>query len=286
MMDNIRTDSWIQIVVKMSSRLICVGAIIWFGLIVAAGAGSFQGQSRSEQSSPQETANLPAAPASLMATAGYWSFADSDLSTLRTRCNAKELKNHFDELLTIEGSTETTHRDASHLVGLARSHGAIRRDCKAGSAWTFEHSGLRICLVTTNATMPSLVAAAFAVQDKTEWQLTLLMPDHHQSEHMLPLPAGSRISCARRNQSGQLQMELVSTSQTSGQLLSLWRSRGWSIQKTPWCTENSFSYLCGKDSRFVYVWSDSNFGRRNIMLTSSNPDANIPSLKNQQENQP
>ena len=253
------------------SRLICVAALVWFGLIAADSVGSFSGAAE-----PIGEILLSDTIPDLMApAAGRWNFAQSELSIERVTCDDQELNTRLESLQS-SNSNNCLDYDASELVAMAQSTGTTQTTCEVGSVWSFEDDQLRLCLVTTATNPPRLNAAAIAVPDSDRWQLTVLKPQPPRDDHLLPLPAATeanetatQTSCSRCSETGELQMELVSTSLTGNQLLTHWQSHGWNIQHTAWGTADSFSYLCRRGEKVVYAWSASATGKRTLMLTSS-----------------
>lgn len=268
-MDARRSHSFFSTLIRCTTRLICIGALAWLGLIVADASGSLNSLIGFKNISVGGSTAAVSIPDVLMPSDGYWSFTDSDLSIQKIYCDDAALQIQMDNMLIVQDSSAVSSLDASHLVALAKSNGAFRSDCPAGSIWISDYSNLRLRLVTTNSDRPCLVAAAFAIREDQQWQLTMLKPQWHESDHLLPLPADARTICTRRNEAGQLQLELVSTAQSSERLLTQWGSDGWDIRHTSWGSADSFSYLCARGDEVVYAWSNSAAGSRTIMLTAS-----------------
>ena len=276
MINPTKKQTLFELVIDCASRLICVAALAWFGLLVTNAIGSMKRADTGVASENQTAVNVPRL---LMPAAGHWSFADTELSIEQTWCSQQELTQRLENLYAIDDSPGGSGRDASELVALAKLNGATRTNCKAGWAWTFEDSQLQLCLVTTNSKTPQLKAAAFAMRGNERWQLTILKPQPPLDDHLLPLPvdtmtadvltAETQATCVRRGEDGELQMELISTTLSDEQLLAHWRRCGWEVRHTSWGAADSFSYLCARGDEVVYAWSDGTLGRRTLMLTTA-----------------
>jgi hypothetical protein len=274
-----------QTVVQLSARLICVGSLIWFGFIVAGAASSTSsiwatdGKTTIDGAATIDAHAETEIPELLMPTAGYWSFANSNLSVQKAGITRQELKKELESLSNIEVALSPPAQDAGgliahKLISLAKDNGATRTDCAAGSFWSFSHEAMELRLVTSESDEPKLIAAAFAIKAENDWELTTFKPQKTISGHLLPLPSDTQSTCTRRSESGELQMELLTTSHTTNQLLELWQTHGWQIRHTAWGSPESFSYLCVQDGKTVYAWSndnESNSGStsRTFMLTST-----------------
>ena len=268
-MNTNRSNSFSSTLIRCTTRLICVGAVAWFGLIVAHATGAMNSLFDSNSADAGPSTIATSIPEMLMPSSGYWSFTDTALSIRKIDCDDAALESQLEKLLAVDNASAAAGRDASHLVAIAQSNGATRSDCPAGVCWTFDHSNLRLRLVTSDSDNPALIAAAVAIRAAGQWQLTMLQPRQQRSDHLLPLPADASTICTRRTESGQLQMELVSTTGSSEHLLSQWEAGGWEIRQTPWGTADSFSYVCARGDLVVYAWSDSTADSRTIMLTAS-----------------
>ncbi len=263
------SSPFLETVIRYATRLICLGAVAWSGLMVVDVAGSFRSLWRSGGEGAGNAVAFSSIPDQWLPSDGYWSFANTDLSVQTIGCDDVELERRLENLLAMEGSETVSKPDASHLVALAKSNGATRQACPAGWLWEFAQAGIRVRLVTTDSNQPCIVVAAVAIRDAEQWQLTMFKPQPPLSDHLLPLPAEARTICARRNDANALQMELIDTSQTAEQLLARWRSAGWDIRHTPWGDDQSFSYLCVRGDQVVYTWSNTAAGSRTIMFSSS-----------------
>ena len=266
------SGTFLNTVIRYTSRLICLGALAWFGLIVADATGSLKDMYQFSHIVEAKFNSEPDIPQLISPTAGYWSFTDSDLAVQKSTCSQDELRQQMERLIAIDVNTKSLNHDASHLVALAKSNGAIGSDCQAGLAWSFQNHELQLLLITTDSDSPRLIAAACASKNGERWELTTLKPERHVDDHLLPLPTDAKICCNRRSNTGLLQMELVSTSRTAEQLLDLWQRSGWTVQHTPWGPADSFSYLCARDEEVIYAWTDSTTGSRSIMLTNATPE--------------
>ena len=271
--------TFLKLLVNCVARLVCVAALGWFGLIVANTVGSFRTVGNSVESDDQTNVAIPDL---LVPEPGHWTFPNTDLSTEKISCTEHELARRMKSLQSLGDLPLDTNRDASHLVELARLNGATQSSCDSGMAWTFADDHIQLCLVTTDSKTPQLQAAAFAMKEAERWQLTILKPRPFRTAHLLPIPnkpttksisnaapAESETVCARLNEAGELQMELVSTSISGEQLLDHWKHCGWEIRHTPWGSAESFSYLCAQAEEVVYVWSESMTGSRTLMLVRS-----------------
>ncbi|MFK7769463.1 MAG: hypothetical protein AB8B55_19775 [Mariniblastus sp.] len=288
-------ESFFELLVLCTTRLICVAALVWFGLIVSNAVGSMKRSAKFAATEINDAVNVPRL---LMPAAGHWSFAETELAVEHARCSPQELTRRVNSLYSMQGASndsnrDDSNRDATELVALAKMNGATRTNCEAGSAWVIEGPQLQLCLITSKSTTPQIIAAAFAVRSDQQWQLTIVKPQPQLDDHLLPMPADSattetKTACVRRSESGELQMELISTSLSAKQILDHWRDCGWNIRRTPWGTANSFSYLCDCGDEMVYAWSESSTGSRTLMLTSASGETVAdstpkPSIKTQSE---
>lgn len=87
--------------------------------------------------------------------------------------------------------------------------------------------------------------------------------------HLLPLLGQTKRMCGRWSDSEQLLMEIVQVDATPDKLLSTWLESGWQIKHSPWGKPNSFSYLCAKNGRVVYAWSQQTDTITSLLLSSS-----------------
>jgi hypothetical protein len=260
--------SFVEVVSQITARLICVGSLVWFGLIVADSITSQTYRGQATQTAADDSQTAVDIPELLTTANGYWTFDGTELSTQRVICNTDELVQRLDSLTAINRETITSKRHASRLVALAESGGAVRNACPAGTLWSLDKADFKLRLLTSLSVEPNLIGAAFAFYQNEHWQLTILKPRAPRQNHLLPLPADSKTICARRSESGQLQMELVTTTRANSQLLKQWRSEGWDIHRVRLGIDG-FSYLCVRDDESVYVWSEHVTGSRTIMLSAA-----------------
>lgn len=276
------SPSFLPTVLQISSRLICIGSLIWFGLIIAQASSSLPGADGAAAKVPPANRAVqtiaPAAP--LLPTEGYWTFAGAQLSVSQSTCSAFELQSKLAQLAklrVVESESIELSYDARDLIELAESNGATCQPCGGGKLWSFTSEAMELRLVTSNAAQPKLVGAAFAIDaggTSGQWQLTTFEPARPAHGHLLPIPSDASTKCARLDNSGRVQMELVTTSETNQELFERWKSAGWTVRHTPWGSPESFSFLCVRDNVTVYVWSASatyNLGQqtRTLMLTSA-----------------
>ena len=87
--------------------------------------------------------------------------------------------------------------------------------------------------------------------------------------HLLPLQAQAKRMCGRWSDSEELMMEIVQLDASPAKLLAAWRESGWEIRHSPWGEPNSFSYLCVKNGRVVYAWSQQTDTITSLLLSSS-----------------
>ena len=270
--------SFVQLVLQCVSRLVCTGALAWFGCIVAGNLLTMK--------SSEKTRELPiATPIStnwLPTTDGFWTFTGSDFATQRTLCNENELAQKLDDLRRLEPLATAPRCEATRLVELANAQGAVPMDCPAGVCWTLEAKDLRLRLLTTRTTPPQLIGGLAALRDSNGWAVTVLKPRAPTANHLLPLAPRCESICSRRSESGQLQFELLQTDRPGDELLEHWRASGWSIQPIPWGAAGSFHFLCRRDQAEVYVWSGSSDGSRTLMLSSTVHLETETSLENTQ----
>ena len=268
-MNSKQLRTFLEVVLQIASRLICVGSLIWLGLIVADNSVLATRWSDATTSSNHECRQATRIPDLLTIADGYWTFDGTELATQRVICGHDELEQRLSSLNAIDSGVVTSKRSATHLVALAESNGAIRSECLAGILWTVDKPDLQLRLLTSHSATPELIGAASAFRDNDRWELTILQPRPLAQDHLLPLPAESKTICTRRSDSGQLQIELVSISQPNEQLLKQWRSEGWEIQHAPWAAEDRFALLCARGEAVVYAWSEQLTGSRTIMLSSA-----------------
>ena len=266
---NLSKAPFFATVIQYTARLICIGAIVWAGLITADAVGSLSNFNTPIPENITEPL-ICSFPESLIPAHGFWTFADAEMSIEQVSCSEGELNRHTQEILSSKPLPMDAKQDASQLIAMAKSNGATQTECIAGTAWEIDTPSLRLCLLASKSKTPFLVAAAIAFADGDRWQLTKLTPKRSQSDRLLPLPADAQTCCTRQNDSGELQMELVNTSTSGEHLLRLWRKNGWRPQPSPWSTSESFSYLCVRGEEVVYAWSESLVGSRTLMLTSTN----------------
>ncbi len=268
---NFSKASFFATVIQYTARLICIGALVWAGLITADAVGSLSNLNTPIPENLTEPL-ICSFPETLIPAHGFWTFADAELSIEQFSCDQGELNRHIQELLSSKAlpiDTKDTKQDVSQLVALAKSNGATQTNCTAGTAWEIDTPAFRLCLITSKSNTPLLVAAAIAFPGGDRWQLTKLTPERCQNDQLLPLPVDAQTCCTRRSDSGELQMELVTTSMTGEYLLRLWRQNGWRVDPSPWSTSESFSYLCTRGEDVIYAWSESLVGSRTLMLTST-----------------
>jgi hypothetical protein len=254
-------------IADMTARLICVAALIWFGLIVAENvARLFPGKASHP---PMSLANQDLELPNLLATApGHWSFAGTPISIQQSRCTQDQVQQQLDSLKTVQLEDHDSAPDVSRLVQLARSGQAQPSAHPFGQAWALNNEQVQLYLVASTEDPPRLIAGGFAVRDHQGWQLTIVKPQSDTLEHLLPLPADARRQCARIGDSGQLQLELVTVSNSMQALIRQWQSDGWKVKPAPWNRGNGVSYLCTRGAELVYTWSQQFDGRRTIMLSA------------------
>lgn len=281
-----RGRTFLQVVVRCTIRLICIGALAWTGLMVADSVRSSTVLLGSNGVAAKD--GLPATEvpdlSMLIPVGGFWSFADVDLSIRQICCSEDELNRQMESLLAIDGSLVSSNHNASQLIAIAEANGATRHGCPAGSVWKFDNAAFQLRLITSNSGSPGLIAAAFAIRYGKQWRLSILKPKRQSQDNLLPLPSDAKPICSLRGDTGQLQMELFSTSQSDRQLLEMWQLDGRDIRHTPWGSADCFSYLCVCGEEVVYVWSDSTAAPRTIMLASTTRSERIQCMSIQKEN--
>ena len=83
------------------------------------------------------------------------------------------------------------------------------------------------------------------------------------------LNAVNELLADRSSDSEELMMEIVQLDANPAKLLAAWRESGWEIRHSPWGEPNSFSYLCVKNGRVVYAWSQQTDTITSLLLSSS-----------------
>lgn len=270
-------------VISTASKLICIGSLIWFGLIVI---GSIDALTPRREEMPPET--HPASDFSDLMNFqnGYWAFADTSLTTQKISCGQSELDKHIKEIARAINCT-ASNVEATELIQIAESVGVERVELPSKNLWSYDGPESRIRLVTSRDETPFLISAAIAMKTLGCWELTTLQPRETSKAHLLPLPSETKSLCSRHDSVGCLQFELLSTTETGQQLLDHWRRFGWQVRQTPWGSVDGFSYLCIQGEKTVYAWSKSTNGKRNLMLTAASSQSDIATTKpTQKENTP
>lgn len=275
--DTSRLRSFLQ----LTGRLTCIASMVWLSVIVVIDAvalrENYQAKLSSLNSSAMQQGELTSdleAPELIPMKPGSWSFANSELSILRRDCDDAELEVALAKFRDPE-SFETTHpHDAQFLVELAESYQAKRVQLRSTKTnqdlfiWQVDESNFRLRMATSNDARPTLMGLALATQLEHGWQLTVLKPRTEGSHHLMPFPGDATTICSRRNRVGELQFELVETTQSDSELLQHWKQQGWELKRTPWGGNNDFSFMCIRNEKAIYAWSDSNSNNQTIMLTA------------------
>lgn len=261
-------------IIQYTSRLICIVSVAWFGLIVIGSVDSAKQISLANDKNDDRLANLCLLPQALMPTEGYWSFPETGLSVAQFVCETSELQEHLN-LSSMTNAKANADFDASELVELAASSGATRVDSESGTLWSHENRDIKVRLLTSEASPPMLIGAVVAMRDGDQWQLVSLSPKQNQTTHLLAMPTDATTTCTRRSPAGDLQMELITTSEPNERLIRRWVDDGWEVQHTPWGDAESFSYLCARGEEVIYAWAVASSTERTIMLTSATSNSRI-----------
>jgi hypothetical protein len=262
-------------VVDLTGRLTCVAALAWMGFIIAQAVSGLSNSTTVDSHAPTtEGVNSDANLQNVLSfESGYWSFAETRMSFSSSHCRDSELKDRMSEAMSGTALQDSGASDASQLIKFAKASGATRQRSDDGVVWSSASDQLRLKLLVSESEPPLLLSAALATKDSDQsgdqWQLTTLKTREQNSEKLLPFDSVAKISCTRSDEQGRPQMQIVSTSTSARQLLTLWKNNGWQIKHTDWGASDSFSFLCIKDDRVVYAWSASDFGPRTVMLTSA-----------------
>lgn len=262
------------------ARLICVAALIWFGLIVSQ---SISDTPRITEQFAAETTDksIQSAENIFCLEPGHWNFNGSNLAIGRHNCDDRQAKEYLDHFPGT-GSFESDCGDAVHLVALAKLNGATQSQHESGVLWTADDAESRMRLLVTDSATPKLLAVAVATKLNGRWDVTITNSKEKANGYLLPMPAKTDVACSRRNEAGEIQMQLLETSLDREQLLNQWRESGWEIRHTQWGSADSFSYLCVKNEQVVYAWSNVDRGKKTLLLSSATTSNTSSQFKQQQ----
>lgn len=270
---NASTKLFLATASEYAGRLICLGSLIWFGLIVADYVHSAQRGGQRVDAITGGGADRVATTSesdpfvSLMPQAGHWSFAGSSMTIQKSVLTDGQVATRFADRKFI--ASAFSDHDATDLVALAEVNEAERTIVGSTAIWVLEKPAVRLRLVTSLTEPPMLVGAMVATKHGNEWEAIDLQPKGEASAdcHLLPMPADAKTQCARTTEDGELVMQLVQTSRTSADVLDNWKQSGWDVRQTAWGSNDSFSFLCVKGDDLIYAWSPGDAESRTIMLT-------------------
>jgi hypothetical protein len=276
------TTAFPQTVMRYTTRLICIGSLVWFGAVVANACSALQSDVALQEPTRNSGTAKSSLGANLILANGAWSFDGSSLTTQRITCDEAQLAIELKAANSWSAEDNSLRYNASELVQLAKDNGATRTTCLAGSMWSIDSPLQRVRLVTTRSDNV-LVGAIVASRTDSNWEvLTVAAKAFSSHEHLLPMSSNCQTQCTRRGRDGWVQMEIISTCLSGKQLLAIWKNDDWQIRHTGWGSADSFSYLCVRGTETIYAWSDSTEGRRTVMLSRSNlagPTANLAATK-------